>query len=240
MKINLIAGPRNVSTALMYSFAQRRDMKVIDEPFYACYLSETGVDHPGKDEVLKAQNTDPTRVIVYLDQAATGAEHLFIKNMAHHLAWVPNEFLVSVRNIFLIRDPEEMLLSFIKKIPNPTLKDTAYQQQYELFQHTTDALQQSPIIIDSKELLKNPAAVLQRACARLDIPFDERMLCWQKGPIAADGVWAEHWYQNVHESTRFKPYAPKQGTLPDRLKPLLETCSTYYDELYAHAIKPES
>ena len=237
MNINLISGPRNVSTALMYSFAQRHDMEVVDEPFYACYLHETGTDHPGREDVLQNQSANPQDVIVYLEKVATAPRHLFIKNMAHHLAWVPQEFLARVNNIFLIRNPEEMLLSFIRKIPNPTLQDTAYRQQYQLFKYTAQILNQPPVVIDSKELLKKPRKVLRTVCQKLEIPFDAHMLSWNKGAIAADGVWAEHWYHNVHNSTGFKPYTPREGTVPERLQPLLEECRTYYNKLYAHAIK---
>lgn len=237
MKINLISGPRNVSTALMYSFAQRHDTCGIDEPFYACYLNKTGVDHPGKEEVLAAQSMHAEEVIEQLNAASELAHVLFIKNMAHHLDYVPDKFLASVRNVFLIRNPREMLLSFIKKIPNPTLNDTAYEQQYRLFRYSTSTLGQSPIVIDSAELLKNPPGVIQALCEKIGIPFDESMLTWKKGPIPADGVWAKYWYNNVHESTGFKPYVPKEEKVPQRLQPLLETCQSYYHKLYEHAIK---
>lgn len=237
MKINLISGPRNISTALMYSFVQRRDTSVIDEPFYACYLNKTGVNHPGKEEVLAAQSINAEEVMKQLNTAAESTPVLFIKNMAHHMDYVPDKFLASTRNVFLIRNPREMLLSFIRKIPSPTLNDIAYQQQYRLFRYSTYRLKQSPIVVDSAELLKNSPRVIQKLCEKLDIPFDEGMLSWKQGPIAADGVWAEHWYKNVHESMGFNPYSPKKGDVPDRLQPLLETCRNYYVRLYKHSIK---
>lgn len=239
MKINLISGPRNVSTALMYSFAQRPDMEVIDEPFYARYLHITGIDHPGRAAIMNAQQTEAENIITHINNVAGRAQHLFIKNMAHHLAYIPNDFISDCHNIFLIRDPREMLLSFIKNIPNPTLQDTAYKHQYRLFEYTRKKLSQPPIVIDAKELLKNPAAVLEKGCRKLSIPFDKRMLTWEKGPIPADGVWARHWYQNVHKSTGFKPYSAKEGAVPDRLRPLLQKCQRYYTKLYAHAIEAE-
>ena len=39
MRIALWSGPRNVSTALMYSFRQRPDTTVIDEPLYSLQSS---------------------------------------------------------------------------------------------------------------------------------------------------------------------------------------------------------
>lgn len=239
MKINLISGPRNVSTALMYSFAQRSDTSVLDEPFYGCYLLETDADHPGKKEVIDAQSTDAVEVMAQIEKAESHGQHLFIKNMAHHLSRVPRNFLASFRNIFLIREPEEMLLSFIKKIPNPSIGDTAYPEQHQLFTHVTEQLQQEPIVLDSTELLKNPRRVLMKACVKLGIPFEEAMLRWEKGPIEAEGVWAPYWYQQVRQSTGFNPYTPKKGTVPERMDSLLEACRRYYSQLYEHAIKSD-
>jgi hypothetical protein len=237
MILNLISGPRNISTALMYSFAQRDDTEVIDEPFYAHYLEETGADHPAKDEVLQAQSTDDKKVIEQLKEDAEKAPVLFIKNMAHHVDCIPSSFLAEVRNVFLVRNPREMLLSFIKTVPNPSLRDTAYQQQYRLFRYVTHTLRQAPIVIDAAELLKNPPVVLQAMCKKLDISFDDSMLFWEEGPIPEDGIWAEHWYGNVHKSMGFNPYSPKKEAVPERLESLLENCQNYYMRLYKHAIK---
>ena len=240
MIINLISGPRNVSTALMYSFAQRSDLSVIDEPFYACYLQKTGTEHPGRDDVLRAQSTEAEQVIEQLYQRHQNQSQplLFLKNMAHHLHFVKRDFLEKVQNIFLIREPSEMILSFIKKIPNPSLRDTAYKFQYQQFVHITEKLEQPPVVIDAANLLKNPKYVLKEVCRKLGIPFSAEMLKWEAGPIEADGVWAQHWYHNVHQSTGFKPYQPKQETVPEQLLPLLETCNNFYRPMAKYAITP--
>lgn len=235
-RINLISGPRNVSTALMYSFAQRTDTIVLDEPLYACYLDRTDTNHPGKEEVLKSQSTDTATVIKEILLADYDSDLLFIKNMAHHLHEIPLDFLTHMSNVFLIREPREMLTSFIKTIPNPTLFDTAYKHQFELFKHV-EKLSEQPLVIDSKQLLLNPPKVLQELCSRLHIPFQETMLSWSAGPIAEDGVWAKYWYQNVHKSTAFKPYEPKEEELPERLSGLLLQCQKYYHKLSPYAIK---
>lgn len=240
MILNLISGPRNVSTALMYSFAQRSDTKVIDEPFYAHYLNKSNVKHPGKAEVLEAQPVEESEVIEQIKTAAAGTPVLFLKNMAHHLNNIDPSFLGDVRNVFLIRNPREMLLSFIKTMPNPTLADTAYSQQYRLYRYISHTLRQAPVVIDSTELLKNPPVIIQQLCKKLDIPFEDTMLSWDEGPIPEDGVWAEYWYRGVHNSMGFNPYSTKEGTVPERLEPLLENCKNYYMRLYKHAIKAGS
>lgn len=235
-RINLWSGPRNVSTALMYSFAQRNDTRVVDEPFYAHYLNKTGVRHPGREEVIASQPTSPTEVLDNLLAGDEDTDLLFIKNMAHHMIHMDSALLPLLNqfeHVFLIRHPREMLLSLDKSLPDPTLRDTAYKRQYELFQRVR--MQGSPLhVIDSRKLLENPSLVLTMLCNRIDIDFQQSMLEWKPGPISEDGAWAEHWYERVHKSTGFEPYEPKEERLPARLQPLYEQCKPYYVKMLAH------
>jgi uncharacterized protein (DUF305 family) len=95
--INLISGPRNLSTALMYSFSQRPDTKVIDEPFYAHYLYTTGIDHPGRKETLMSMSTDINKVLDNIFNN-NNCEILFLKNMAHHHQQMDLGFLENMTN----------------------------------------------------------------------------------------------------------------------------------------------
>ena len=234
--ICLWSGPRNVSTALMYSFRQREDTRVIDEPLYAHYLSATQAVHPGGDEVLAAQNNNGSDVVHDVIMGACDHEVLFVKNMAHHLVDLDYGFLDCTHNVLLIRDPEQMLPSLINQIPRPTIRDTGLKRQSDLLD---DLLQrgQKPAILDSRELLLNPRNVLNQLCRHIGIPFTERMLAWPQGPKQEDGVWAKHWYQSVHASTTFMKYRKKESPFPDFLKPLLEECRPYYERLYSEALK---
>lgn len=233
------SGPRNISTAIMYSFAQRSDTQVVDEPFYAHYLLQSGAEHPGRAKVLESQPKDPSVVMQNLMATATNADVLFIKNMAHHMIEMDDildrlfeEFIP----VFLIRDPADMLLSLDKSLPDPSLLDTGYQQLLDLFE-TAENHNLPLTVLDSKELLEDPEFVLSALCGQVGIPFEESMLSWQPGPIPEDGIWAKHWYHKVHQSTGFNPYKPKYENLPDRLNPLYEHCKSIYDILFAHAIK---
>ncbi len=233
--ICLWSGPRNVSTALMYSFAQRDDIRVIDEPLYGHYLRVTGADHPGRDEIIAAMNCDGEAVMREIVQQPRGDRRLFLKHMAHHLVDIDHDFLQSTSNIFLIRDPREMLPSLTIQLPNARLFDTGLEQQWRLYSELRQA-GQAPAILDSRELLLEPAGVLEQLCEHLDLPFDSGMLSWEAGPIPEDGVWAPHWYHNVHKSTGFAPYKAKTG-FPERLEALLAECAPWYEKLYARAIK---
>lgn len=233
------SGPRNISTAIMYSFAQRSDTKVVDEPFYAHYLLQSGAEHPARATVLDSQPKDPAVVLQNLTSTAQKTEVLFVKNMAHHMIEMDDALdtlFSEFEPVFLIRDPAEMLLSLDKSLPNPTMRDTGYQHLFDLFKMAENK-KISLTVIDSKELLQNPEGILSTLCERLNIPFEHSMLSWDEGPIAEDGIWAEHWYHNVHNSTGFKPYKPKNKTLPNRLIPLYEQCKPIYDNMFAHAIK---
>ncbi|KAA3650849.1 MAG: hypothetical protein DWP98_03825 [Bacteroidetes bacterium] len=229
-KINLWASPRNISTAIMYSFAQRKDTIVIDEPFYAAYLKSTGIIHPGQDEILASQNQKFNAVLKEVIQRTYPSENVFFKQMSHHLLSHPKDFLLDCKNIILIREPKEMIISFSKVIDSPKLNDLGIKQSYEIFQYLIDK-GQSPIVIDSNELLKNPKKVLSLVCEKLAIPFDEKMLQWKAGKRPEDGVWSPHWYNNVHQSTGFSPYQKRKEVLEERFEDLYQECLFYYEKI---------
>ncbi|MDJ0939775.1 MAG: hypothetical protein QNJ00_08415 [Woeseiaceae bacterium] len=233
----LWSGPRNVSTALMYSFAQNPAVAVVDEPLYGHYLHVSGADHPGRDEVIAAMNCDGNAVMRELieRQKAEPARRLFIKQMAHHLVDIDLGFLSDTRNIFLVRDPREMLPSLTIQVPHAQLADTGLKQQWELTEMLEKA-GESPVVLDSRELLLSPPTIIRQLCDALDIEYSDSMLGWPAGPIPEDGVWAPHWYHAVHKSTGFAPYVPKTD-FPPALEPLLLECQPWYDKLYERALK---
>ena len=144
-------------------------------------------------------------------------------------------FVRHVRNIFLIRDPREMLPSLTIQVPHATLTDTGLKRQWQLLEDL-HAANQPAIVLDSRELLTDPEAVLRELCLQLKLPFQASMLQWPAGPRAEDGVWAKHWYHAVHKSTGFAKYEPKVD-FPTELEPLLEACQPWYDKLFALAIR---
>ncbi len=235
MILNLISGPRNISTALMYSFAQRSDTLVADEPFYAVYLAKSGVIHPGADAVLQALPQNETEV---KNQIASSYKKpvLFVKNMAHHMEVLVEPFIHQAINIFLIRDPKQIVASYAEVITQPVMRDIGIEYQYQLFSRLQRA-GIKPIVIDSGFLLQDPTSVLVKLCEECALDFEQRMVHWPQGPKPYDGVWARYWYANVHRSTGFKKQPTSSRPLPKHLHGLYLAAKSFYEKLLPFSIK---
>ena len=237
-RVCLWSGPRNVSTALMYAFAERPDTTVFDEPLYAAYLDRTGLAHPGRDQVLASQSRDGAEVVANVILGPCSTPVLFIKSMAHHLVGLDRRFLYSLRNVILTRDPADMLPSLARQMPNPSLADTGLREQVALFDEMSSAGRDVPVL-DARLLLADPERQLSALCARLGLYFSSEMLTWKAGPRRVDGVWAKYWYENVHASTGFQVYRAHSDAFPERLRPLLDEARPYYRILMSNAILTE-
>lgn len=239
-RINVWSSPRNVSTAIMYSFRQRSDTTVVDEPLYAHYLAVTGRDHPGRDEVLATQSADIAEVVDEVILADYPTPVVFFKQMAKHLAAIDPSVTSEVLfgrcdNIILTRDPFDMLTSFQVRIPDADIDETGFIELLEILEHILDS-GHKPIVLDSKLLLQNPGPVLRRLCERLDLPFDEAMMSWPAGPKPEDGAWAPYWYDSVHRSTGWAPWKPKNATLLPHLQSVLDDIEPMYERLLPYCI----
>lgn len=233
LRIAMWSGPRNISTALMRSWGNREDTVVCDEPLYAHYLQVTGLDHPGRDEVIACHEPDWRKVVAQLvGPIPDGRGIFFQKHMAHHLLpEIGRDWLSQVTNCFLIRDPQEMLTSLIKILPQPTVEDTGLPQQLEIFELVRRETGQIPPVLDARDVLDNPRQRLTQLCDRLRVPFSERMMSWPPGRRTTDGVWARHWYAQVESSTSFRPYESKGEPVPESLQDVLLHCQDCYDRL---------
>jgi len=234
------SGPRNISTAMMRSFENRPDTAVIDEPFYAAYLAETGADHPMRDETLRSQPQNWRDVVPQLLGPIPGGRAIFYqKHMTHHmLPATGRDWMAQCRNAFLIRAPAAVLRSYRARRSEVTLDDIGFWQQAELFDRVCDMLGAAPPVIDAADVLAHPSATLQALCAALDIPFSEHMLHWPEGPRATDGVWAPVWYQAVEQSTGFAPPAAHvgHGDLDPELRRIAAAAEAYYVRMVKHKI----
>ncbi len=235
MRIAMWSGPRNISTAMMRAWGSRPDTTVCDEPLYAHYLMTTGVQHPGRDEVFAAQESDWRKVTAALSgPVPEGRAIWYQKHMAHHLLpSIGRDWLDRLTHAFLIREPDEMLASLVKTYPQAGLTDTGLPQQCEIFDRVADRAGRAPPIVLASDVLKDPRGLLSRLCAALGIEFLPQMLAWAPGRRATDGVWAPHWYAAVEASSGFEPWRPKSIELPPALHALLDECRPWYEKLYA-------
>jgi hypothetical protein len=235
-RICLWSSPRNISTAMMYSFAQRDDTAVVDEPLYAHYLKTTGIDHPGSDETLQSQETDGEKVVHQIILGEYDKPVVFFKQMTHHLLNSSLDFLQRTKNIIFIRDPRQIIASYAQVRSNVTMQDIGIEKQWELFNYLTEN-NLSCIVLDSNEILKSPKNVLNQLCDALEIPFSDKMLCWPAGAKSYDGIWAKYWYDNVHRSTGFEKQKTSERILPGYLLSLYDESKIYYECLYPYSIK---
>ena len=226
-----------MSTALMYSFAQRDDTKVVDEPLYGHYLLVTGVKHPGRKEIMDEVNCDGKLVMDDLLKIndLDGKDVLFLKQMTKHLVGINHDFLPKFKNVFLIRNPKDMLSSLAVNIPKPNLADTGLDLQWKVYKNLK-SLGNKPIVVDSRELLMNPENILKQLCSHLNLEFVDSMLSWPAEPRKEDGIWAKYWYQSLHKSTGFQSYQAKSN-FPVELKQVLSECLPYYEKLLSEAIQ---
>lgn len=234
VRLAMWSGPRNISTAMMRSFGSRPATVVVDEPLYASYLDATGLDHPGRDEILVSQ---PRRWQDATEQLTgplpPGVELEYQKHMTHHLLpGVGREWLAGLTHAYLVRDPVEVISSYAQVRGEPTLEDLGLPQQVEIHRRYGGP------VVDAHDVLADPAGTLRALCAALGIGWDPRMLAWAPGPRPTDGVWAPHWYASVERSTGFGPPRTTRPELPERLRGLVEQARPFYDELSAVRLRP--
>ncbi|MEM7799658.1 MAG: HAD family hydrolase [Chloroflexota bacterium] len=234
------SGPRNISTAMMRAWENRPDTYVVDEPFYAHYLKETGIDHPGAANIIDAYETNWKKVAANVGGPIQPRYSIYFqKHMTlHMLDHIDLAWMDKVVNCFLIRNPSEVLTSYIKVRPDITIEDLGFPQQTRLYRYVRDVLGENPPVIDSRDVLENPESILSQLCDQIGIPFLDSMLSWPAGKRDSDGIWAPYWYSRVETSTGFAPYMPQNRPVPDRYADMLKACKEAYAELAQHKITP--
>lgn len=231
MKIAMWSGPRNLSTAMMYAFGARDDFAAWDEPFYAAYLSETGIDHPMRDVIVRGE-TDAAKIgNICSGPVPEGRSHWYMKHMGiHMLDGFPTAWAEGCVNVHLIRHPARVVASYAAKRENPTLADIGFKQQVDIFERFPGP------VVDSADIRADPEKMLRRLCAEIGLEFDPAMLAWPAGPKPFDGSWAPHWYGSAHKSTGF---AGPEGPLPELegdAAELARAATPYFEKLSSLAI----
>jgi hypothetical protein len=228
VRLAVWSGPRNISTALMRSWENRPDTRVVDEPLYAYYLNETRLNHPGRDEIIAAGETSWQAVVAELTAPVEGV--YYQKHMTHHLIpQLPRDWIAQLTNVLLIRDPAEVVASYVRSRADVVAEDIGLVQQAELY----DQLGPHVPVIDAADFLRDPRGYLRWLCDYAGVEFTDRMLTWPPGPRESDGVWAPYWYRAVVESTGFEPYRPRAVELSGAAAAAAERSRPHYERLYA-------
>jgi Sulfotransferase domain len=239
VRIAMWSGPRNISTAMMRAWGNRLDTVVVDEPFYGYYLHATGREHPGRDEVIAHGEIDWKKVIAQLIGPVPLGQRIFYqKQMTHHLLpEIERDWLVNVTNCFLIRDPAEVIVSYIKKNNDPTLADIGFIQQADIFNWVCKREGAIPPVVDARDVLEDPEKILRLLCEAVGVEFTDAMFSWPPGLRETDGIWAKHWYGEVASSTSFrKPPRGEAQPVPERLRGIYEQAHGCYERLYPHRL----
>jgi len=241
LRLAMWSGPRNISTAMMRAWENRGDCVVVDEPLYAHYLANTGLEHPGREAVIAAGETDWRKVAAWLTGPVPDGKAIWYqKHMTHHLLpHIARDWLGRLTHVFLIRDPREVVVSYVKSRPSVTAADIGVLQQLEIFQYVRELSGETPPVIDAGEFLKTPEAQLRALCTTLGVAFSTRMLSWPPGPRASDGVWAPYWYEAVQRSTSFEPYREHDTQVPGEFQGIVATVMPAFEELFAHRLVPQ-
>ena len=236
LRIAMWSGPRNLSTAMMRSFGSRSDTFVSDEPFYGCFLKDTGAAHPMAAEVIAAMDTDWRSVLATLGgDPPDGSPVWSQKHMWHHMTGpIGYDDFSGFTHAFLIREPERMIASYLRKREVAAFEDFGLQRQAEFFDREAERLGRAPPVVDANDVLADPEGVLSKLCERLGIAWDAAMLSWAPGRRATDGPWAPHWYGAVEASTGFGSPETDAIELPDEAQALAEQCRPYYQQLAEH------
>ncbi len=232
LRVAMWSGPRNISTAMMRAWENRPDTVVVDEPFYAAYLHATGIDHPARDDVIASQPTDPAEVVRRLLQDRS-APVQYSKQMSHHLLDdMPVDWVADFRNVLLVRDPREVVASYVRSREACEPEDIGLLQQVRLL----EALPGDTPVVDAGDFLRDPEGHLRWLCDWLGIEFTDRMLSWPAGLRDSDGVWAPHWYDAVARSTGFEPWRPRTVELNDHDAAVADACRPAYELLHARRV----
>ncbi|KAF7084191.1 hypothetical protein CFC21_087868 [Triticum aestivum] len=219
--IHAWSAPRSLSTSLMYSFSERDDMDVLDEPLYANFLRVTGVDRPYRQELLSKMDPDGNKVVKEVIFGPGEKAYRYCKHIAkQRLPNLTGDLMKKGKHFILIRNPMNILPSFDKVVP-PSFLELGVAELVAIYSELCE-LGSPPPVIDADDLRRDPEAVLSGLCEDLD------------GKLAQgnfDGIWAPWWYESVHTSTGFSKSRRYPMTFPFAFYDLLEQSLPFYNML---------
>lgn len=253
----LWCAPRCVATAVERSVRTLQNGKVFHEPFLTLfyYSPERKSPRPACAQSLQAFSQSSYQSVSKMlqQQEFDGKEFVFIKDMAYCVEGKFDIFLEdgfkNFKHTFMIRDPKKAVSSLFKLSTNPQLAgwdyfepaETGFRQLFELYQFIDRHVHKNPVVVDAEDLLRFPNEIMQSYCEAVGLPFDERMISWQPGPVAEWGPCTA-WHDEVMNSAGILP--PQENTgeptdLPPEVVSAVEECLPYYKKLAALRILPK-
>jgi hypothetical protein len=225
---------------MMRSFGSRSDTLVSDEPFYGCFLKHGGADHPMREETIRAMDCDWRSVMdTLLAEPPTGSPIWYQKHMWHHMTGpIGYSDFAGFIHAFLIREPERMISSYLRKRESAEFESFGLDRQAEFFEREADRLGHAPPVVDANDVLADPETILSALCGVLGICWDPAMLGWEPGLRDTDGPWAPHWYGAVEKSRGFGPPETGPIELPDEARRLADRCRPLYERLAEFRLRP--
>ena len=222
----------------MYSFAQRADACVLDEPLYGYFLARTGADRPDREATLSIWPTTADGALRHMratEEEESGSRVLFCKHIANHAEGLPWSAFEGHRHVLLFRNPAAVMASYSAHIERPLMRDVGFDHQFRLFEQLS-AAGTPPVVVCSDRLQADPSGTLGRLCTALGLEWSPSMMHWTPGPRPEDGPWAPWWYRGVHASSGWEARPTGTHEVPPHLAELHSACQGFYDTLIQHAI----
>ncbi|XP_022108804.1 uncharacterized protein LOC110989035 [Acanthaster planci] len=208
-----------------------------------------------------------------------GKRFVFAKEMAYCIDGKFEYLPEGYRHIFLIRNPVKVFQSFKRILPEimavegqqmlgmgggefevdklpPHLVPPgfSFKEAVNLYEYLREkTIEAEPIILDSDDLMNNPATLLSEALKRLGVQYQDAMLTWEKGMGVTDNwvigqgvkkrIGHVSSFKNFRDSTGFFKSKAVAGALQpiDSLaadvKRCVEFSMPYYTRLYERRLK---
>ncbi len=235
----LWAIPRSTSTAFEWMMRQRGDHKCFHEPFGEAW-------YMGEDRLCPRQTNDPVKPGLSFKsvwqtlKADAAVRRVFMKDFPHYIMHMANkDFLSRFNHSFLIRTPVKMLPSMYKNWPDFMIEETGYAEQHELFDRLCQRDGVPPPVVDSDDLLDDPAGTIKAWCQAVSIPFMPDALEWEPGK-RNEMSWYDggSWHANLEASTGLKRQKRDYVSIDhnDHLKRAYEACQPHYEAIHRHRL----
>lgn len=242
----LWSAPRCVSTAFERTFAQRTDTFIWHEPFAGPYYygpqrQSERMGNADDESVYYKEDGDPAKVIqnIYEKEAPL----IFIKDMAYHfLPYLDKDFLRSVTNTFIVRDPQETIASWYKLEEKPTEAEFGFGAIHQIWEIVTQQIGHQPIVVNASDFRRHPCETLTSYCQAISVDFDPHMVDWKSD--REQKYWKPNyqreierkWFGSVDSSSRILPPAPIETPCLSEDKEIVERATKVYTEISKYAV----